>query len=102
VWEGVFEKKHSFWLRWLDHQGNLIPTGRELAELERKRADNERKHAELERKRADNERKCAELERIRAEQAEKQIMSERRLAEHEKQRADRLAEKLRELGIHFE
>jgi hypothetical protein len=29
-------------------------------------------------------------------------MSERRLAEHEKQRADRMAEKLRELGINFE
>ncbi len=67
VWEGVFEKKHSFWLRWLDHQGNLIPTGRELAELERKHT----------------------------EEIKKQLISERR-------RADRLAEKLRELGIPFE
>ncbi len=74
VWEGVFEEKHGFWLRWLDHRGNLIPTGRELAEQERKRAEHERK---------------------RAEHAEKHLTSERR-------RADRLAEKLRELGVSFE
>jgi len=67
VWEGVFENNSSFWLRWLDHQGNLIPTGLELAGLERKQT----------------------------EEIKKQLMSER-------QRADRLAEKLRELGIPFE
>jgi len=74
VWEGVFENNSSFWLRWLDHQGNLIPTGLELAGLERKQT----------------------------EEIKKQLMSERQRADQEKQRADRLAEKLRELGIPFE
>jgi hypothetical protein len=34
------------WLRWTDAENNLIPTGGELAELERQRADEAEKRAE--------------------------------------------------------
>jgi len=88
VWEGVFENNSSFWLRWLDHQGNLIPTGLES----RKEAEQELKQVGKEREQA---LKLAEQERRRAEDSEQKLMSERL-------RADRLAEKLRELGISFE
>ena len=42
LWEGVFEGKRDTWLRWLDYEGNIIPTGCERAETERERAE----HAE--------------------------------------------------------
>ena len=71
LWEGQFEDSQGEWLRWADAQGNLIPTGKELALQERQRADEERQRADEERQRADEER----------------------------QRADRLARKLRELGL---
>ncbi|QTA85908.1 Uma2 family endonuclease [Desulfonema magnum] len=71
LWEGEFEEKHGLWLRWCDKEGNLIQTGAERAKAERQRA---------------------EAERQRAEAAENQLISE-------KQRAERLAAKLRSLGI---
>jgi hypothetical protein len=39
LWEGTFEGKHDTWLRWVDEQGALIPTGKERAEQERQRAE---------------------------------------------------------------
>lgn len=57
LWEGVYEDRRDCWLRWVDAQGWLIPTGAERAE------------------------------------------QERTIAQQERQRADRLAAKLRELGI---
>jgi Uma2 family endonuclease len=78
LWDGVFEGGQAVWLRWADAEGNLIPTGAELAEREGERAN-------LAEKRADQERE-------RANQAQA-------LAEQERERAERLAAKLRELGI---
>jgi hypothetical protein len=62
-----------------------IETERQRAETERQRADEERQRAETERQRAETERQRADEERQRAE-------TERKLKE-------RLAAKLRELGI---
>lgn len=71
-WEGEFENAYSdFWLRWTDERGQIIPTGLELAEMEKQRADAEKQRADTEKQRADIE----------------------------KQRAERLAAKLRELGL---
>jgi Uma2 family endonuclease len=72
LWEGEFEYKWDFWLRWRDPEtGELLPTGREVA----------REHYTF-----------AKQESLRAEQ-------ESQRAEQESQRAERLAEKLRTLGI---
>ncbi len=38
LWEGVYEGSQGSWLRWLDSQGNLIPTGAERAQAEADRA----------------------------------------------------------------
>ncbi|MGH9751900.1 MAG: Uma2 family endonuclease [Blastocatellia bacterium] len=70
LWEGEYEGKHDLWLRWVDAEGKLIPTGKELAGQERQRA---------------------EQERSRAEQSEQ-------LLQQERERAERMAEMLRQLG----
>ena len=85
LWEGQFEDGQGEWLRWADAQGQVIPTGKELAEQHRLRAEQERQRAEQEGLRAEQERQRAEQEGLRAEQ--------------ERQRADRFAQKLRELGL---
>ena len=74
LWEGIYEGRRETWLRWIDADGRLIPTGAE-------RITSEREQVEQERLRADQERLRADQERLRAE---------------------RLAAKLRELGIEMD
>ena len=46
LWHGSFEGTEATWLRWCDHDGNVIASGAERAEQERKRAEQERERAE--------------------------------------------------------
>jgi hypothetical protein len=85
LWEGLFEGKHDTWLRWTDEHAVLIPTGKERAEQERQRAEQEHQRAEQERQRAEQEHQ-------RAEQAEDLLLQER-------ERAARLTALLRRAGI---
>jgi Uma2 family endonuclease len=39
LWNGCFEGKQYEWLRWCDRQGNVLLTGNEKAEHERRRAE---------------------------------------------------------------
>ncbi len=78
LWEGVFEGRRDIWLRWLDSEGKLIGTGEEMMAMEQQRAE--------------SAERLAEEERQRAESAE-------RLAGKERRRADKLAEKLKAMGI---
>jgi Uma2 family endonuclease len=72
LWEGEFERCWGAWLRWRDPEsGEFLPTPKELAALERRKAKVERERAEVERERAEVER----------------------------ERAERLAAKLRALGV---
>ena len=77
-WEGEYKQQQARWLRWCDADGKLILTGKEQAEQEKKRAGREKKRAAR--------------QKTRAEQAERQ-------ARQEKKRAERLAAKLRSLGV---
>jgi Uma2 family endonuclease len=43
LWDGVFEGISDTWLRWCDREGNVIPTGAERAEAEKKRANRAKK-----------------------------------------------------------
>ena len=47
LWSGEFEEEVTrIWLRWCNHEGQVIPTGAEQAEVERQRAEVERQRAE--------------------------------------------------------
>lgn len=46
LWTGEYEGKHDRWLRWVDADGKLIPTGKERADQEHQRAEQERQRAE--------------------------------------------------------
>jgi Uma2 family endonuclease len=75
LWYGQFEDEiDRLWLRWCDRTGQVIPTGAEGVQLERQKTELERQRTEAERQRT----------------------------EAQKARADRLAEKLRALGINPE
>ncbi|MDA1017242.1 MAG: Uma2 family endonuclease, partial [Planctomycetota bacterium] len=92
LWTGSYENCEATWLRWVDADGTLIPTGAEQNEEERDRANQERDRANQERDRANQERDRANQERDRANQ-------ERDRAGQERDRAERMAEKLRSLGV---
>ena len=72
LWEGLFEDEvPRLWLRWCDREGQVIPTGAEGQAAERQRA----------------------------ERSESQLEAERQRADTQQQRAERLAERLRAMGI---
>jgi Uma2 family endonuclease len=71
IWQGEYLNQDFPWLRWWDNAGNLLLAGDELARQES----------------------------LRADEAFQQVVEEKQRTEQEKQRADRLAAKLRELGI---
>lgn len=52
LWEGEFEDVNSEWLRWTDLDGNLIPTGKERAEVAEGRAEVAESRAEAAEERA--------------------------------------------------
>jgi Uma2 family endonuclease len=58
LWEGVYSEMPALWLRWVDAQGNLIQTGKELA----KQAQAEADYAQAEAAQAQTE-KVAALQR---------------------------------------
>jgi len=55
LWQGAYEGKPETWLRWTDSQGDLIPTGRELADSAIERAEEQSQRAEEQSERADRE-----------------------------------------------
>ncbi len=71
AWTGMFDEVEATWLRFLDEQGELLLTGGEKAEVEREKAEQERESA------------CRERERA--------LLAE--------EKAERLAQRLRELGL---
>jgi Uma2 family endonuclease len=84
LWQGSYHGEERLWLRWRDTHGAWIPTDSEQAEQAQSRAEQERKMKEAALLRE------TQL-RLRVEQAE-------HLAEQERQRAERMAELLRQLG----
>ena len=85
VWQGTYEDMSQSWLRWTTVQGQLLPTGKELASLQEQRADEEQQRADAEKLRADAEKLRADAEKLRADKVE--------------QEAAQLRAKLQQLGI---
>ncbi|MDM8551541.1 Uma2 family endonuclease [Desulfobacterales bacterium HSG2] len=92
LWKGVFEEKHNTWLRWVDHEGKLIPLGREQAKTEKKRADKAEKQVEVVKKQVEVVKKRSEKQveavKKRAEKAEKQTEDVKKRAEKAENRAE--------------
>jgi hypothetical protein len=100
LWEGKFEDRQTDrWLRWCDKKGALIPTAEETAHAERLHVKQEKQRVKQEKQRAEQEKQRAEQEKQRAEQEKQRAEQEKQRAEQEKRRADKLAAKLRALGI---
>lgn len=71
LWQGEFEGREDIWLRWCYQDGNILPTGDELAEQAKQRA----------------------------QQAENRVQEAENRAQEAENRAQLLAEQLRALGI---
>jgi len=84
LWSGHYEKTEGVWLRWIDEDRNLLPTGVEAAEKSRLEAD--KSLLEAEQSRLEAERLRLEAERLRLE------------AEQSLARSERLEAQLRALG----
>ncbi|HEY6560093.1 MAG TPA: Uma2 family endonuclease [Polyangiaceae bacterium] len=71
--EGNYEGVHTQWLRWLDADGNPLPTTEEQAEAEHARAEAEHARAEAEHARAEAEHARAEAAEQRAAELEAKL-----------------------------
>lgn len=78
LWEGVYEGQFDQWLRWVDMEGNIIPTGDERTDLEKQ---------------------CTQLEKLRADEEKHRADEEKQRADKEKQRADQMEAILRQMGV---
>jgi Uma2 family endonuclease len=85
IWQGEYLNQDFPWLRWWDDAGNLLLTGDELARQESLRADEAFQQVEEEKQ--------------RTAQAFRQAAEEKQRADSLETMRDRLAAKLRELGI---
>ncbi len=91
LWEGTFEGREECWLRWVDHEGNLIPTGREWGEVKQRQSLAERKRAREADRRALAERKRAREADKWAREADKRAREADRRADDAEQRLLRTA-----------
>jgi len=115
-WEGEYEGVPACWLRWATPEGELLPTPEEVAAEEHQRAEEEHQRAEEEHQRAEEERQRAQAAHLTAAQAQQREDEERRRANQAQQRAteaeallaqsrqqaERLAERLRALGVELD
>jgi Uma2 family endonuclease len=95
VWEGEYEGATAEWLRWADHDGNLILTGSERVKEEQQRVKEAQQRVKEEQQRAN------EAEQ-RMNDAQQQVESAESALAQERLANERLAAKLRELGINPE
>ncbi|MBW4668533.1 MAG: Uma2 family endonuclease [Cyanomargarita calcarea GSE-NOS-MK-12-04C] len=85
LWQGNYQGIERLWLRWYDATGNWISTPAE-------RAEQEQKQRELTQQEVQQERQQREL-------TEQELQQERQQRELAQERADRLAARLRDLGV---
>lgn len=95
----VYRGIEATWLRWATLEGELLPTGQEIAEMERQRADEASDRAETERQRAETERQRAETERQRAEEASDRAETERQRAQQAESQLQQTARNLLQEGM---
>lgn len=99
LWHGEYAGDTATWLRWCDIDGEVIPTGAELAALALTNAEEARQQAERERQQASLALDRAEDAEMRAEQERSHAEQERTRAEQAERRAEELLARLRALGV---
>lgn len=99
LWHGEYAGDTATWLRWCDIDGEVIPTGAELAALALTNAEKARQQAERERQQASLALDRAEDAEMRAEQERSRAEQERSRAEQAERRAEELLARLRALGV---
>ncbi|MCP5496747.1 MAG: Uma2 family endonuclease [Leptospiraceae bacterium] len=102
LWDGIFENQHGTWLRWCDYFGEVIPTGKELAELERRKTAIEQKQRIEAQKQRMEAQKQAEVEKNCRMETQKQAEIEKNYRMEAQRQVEHLAQKLRELGFNPE
>ncbi|MCZ2206994.1 Uma2 family endonuclease [Cylindrospermopsis raciborskii] len=106
VWSGKYQGTEGLWLRWYNEDGDWILTSDETAEREKQRAEQERLAKEQAEAMTIQERQQRELAEglVIQERAEKQREREQReiaeaMAIEEREKKEKLAARLRSLGI---
>jgi hypothetical protein len=106
LWSGVYEGKQEEWLRWCDRDGQVIPSGAEKAALAQQQAEQAQQQAEQAQQQAEQAQQQAEQAQQQAEQAQQQAEQAQQQAEQlsteldaERERSQRLSDRLRDLGI---
>ena len=89
TWEGTIDRETTTWLRFFDPQGNLVLLPEEAAQQQ----------AEIAQQQAEIAQQQAEIAQQQAETAQQQAEIAQQQAEAERQKSDRLAAKLREMGL---
>ena len=87
-WEGRYKGIDAVWVRWFTADGEMLPSADEIAAAEKEKAEAERVRAADEQARADTEQARADA-----------VTEKLALVE---QRAEKMAAKLRELGIEID
>ncbi|MCP2730865.1 Uma2 family endonuclease [Limnofasciculus baicalensis] len=95
LWLGDYQGCQRLWLRWYDAQGSWIPTPKEQFEQERFAKESALQRVEVERLNKESALQRAEAERLNAE-------SERLDKESALQQVEKLAQRLRLMGINPE
>lgn len=99
LWQGNYEGVERLWLRWFTIDGELIPIPIEDAIAAEKRALEAEEIALEAQERAMEAQERVWAERQRAIEAESRALSEQQRAIEAQEKAERLAARLRELGI---
>ena len=92
LWRGYFGNENAIWLRAWNSDGSLIPAASELVERMTAQIEEKDRDVVQEKQRADVEKNRADVEKQRAER-------EKQRADVEKQHSEKLAAKLRALGL---
>jgi Uma2 family endonuclease len=99
VWRGYYLNRETSWMRWWDHQGNLLLTGAEREEEQRHRADEEHRRADEAQQQADEEHRRADEAQQQADEEHRRANEAQQRADAERHRAESLAARLRALGV---
>ncbi|NMG18292.1 Uma2 family endonuclease [Brasilonema bromeliae] len=73
-WQGKYRGVDTVWLRWATMEGEVLPTGMEIAQQEHQLAEQERQRAEQEYQRAEQERQRTEQVRSQLQQTVRNLL----------------------------